>query len=447
MLSALSSALLLGSCAGGGKDDSAGTDADSDADADSDGDGDSDVDSDVDGDADGDSDADADVDGDSDGDSDTDTDGDSDAGADADADSDTDVSPIVDGCEGQKLREIPADLGAEGPWPVGALTTVLNGITTEVWYPAAPGSEVGKDKIIYDIREHIPDPSAVSDEENPIQECNCYRDLPLDTEAGPYPVLIFVHGTAGFRTTNLEQMAHWAGRGFIVAASDHPHITFEDMVTNPFGTGSATQALDARGVFAALAAPAGDISFMAGHVDATRQGVMGHSAGAGAITGLGDIAQVLILYAGGSAPSPAPTSALFINGDQDTASGEIGYDGAAATKRRVVVAGGGHLVGSSLCGLRNPEDPSMDLLDIMQENGVGGIFMTMAGGLFQGCNELPNDDNGEFINEVRGIEIFNYATAGVFEETLHCSPTAGEELQKISDEFGADIATYLEELL
>ena len=82
----------------------------------------------------------------------------------------------------------------------------------------------------------------------------------------------------------------------------------------------------------------------------------------------------------------------------------------------------------------------------MRDNGVGGVFINMASGLFQGCNELPNDDAGEFINEVRGIAIFNYATAGVLEEILHCSKTARAELQRITDVFGTYITTYLEEL-
>ncbi len=391
------------------------------------------------------------TDTDSGGDTDTDTDADTDADTDTDTDADTDADGdtddpgvIVDGCEGQKLREIPEDLNAVGPWPVGAITLTIQGMTVEVWYPAVPGSESGKDKILYDIRDHIPNPDKVSDEENPIQECNCYRDLPLDTSTGPYPVVVFIHGTAGFRTTNMEQVQHWASRGFVVAAADHPHIQFKDMVSNPLGTVLANQAGDARKIFNAIADAGDDFAFLSGHVDTELQGVMGHSAGAGAASGLGDIADVVIPYAGGSTPGKAPASVMFIRGNKD---GTIsGYNNSNPIKRSVYVANGGHLVGSSLCVLRDPTDPGRSLLDIIQENNIGGALGTMAGGLFQGCNEVSNDDDGQFINEVTSIELFNFVTTGVLEETLHCSTAATEQLARTEEVFGEHIADYKETL-
>ncbi len=376
-----------------------------------------------------------------------------DIGVDSDtgtAEDDSDTQPEVDpnnACADVKLRPIPQDLGAVGPWPVGARTTnIFPRFKTEVWYPAVPGSESGKQKKIYDIRDHIPRPEMVSDEENPIQECNCYADLPLDEDYGPYPAVVFVHGTAGFRTQNMEQMQHWASRGFIVLASDHPGITFKDIVN--LGLGGSNQASDARRVLKAMEDPTGDIEFLKGNVNPNCRGAMGHSAGAGAITGLGNIAKVLIPYAGGAGVTPAPDSVLFIVGSQDMGGGgaDATFNSAKPTKRSVVVTDGGHIVGSSLCVLRDPRNPGRDLLDIIQDRGVGGMLGSMAGGLFQGCNEVADNDNGNFINELTGIEIFNYATAGVLEETLHGSTTAAVELSKIKEVFGEHITTYKEKL-
>lgn len=354
---------------------------------------------------------------------------------------------IVEGCEGQKLRKKPAALNEEGPWPVGARTTKLNNMTIEVWYPGKIGSHIGCQKSVYDIRDYLQNPAKVSDEENPIQECNCYRDLPIDSEAGPYPVVVFVHGTAGFRTQNLEQMTHWASRGFVVIAADHPHICFKDMVANVLGTFRADQAGDARRIFNALEDPVNGLAFLAGHVDTSRKGIMGHSAGAGAVAGFGDVAQVVINYAGSSG-LPKPTeSALFIAGSADTVGGTVaGYAKTNPVKRSVLIEGGGHLVGSSLCVLRDPRDPSRSLLDIIKEKKIGGILGSMAESLFQGCNELPNDDSGEYINELTGIEIFNFATAGVLEEKLHCRESATESLSTIAEVYGDHVASFEEQL-
>jgi hypothetical protein len=181
----------------------------------------------------------------------------------------------------------------------------------------------------------------------------------------------------------------------------------------------------------------------------TRKGAMGHSAGGTAINSLGDVCQVLIPHAGGgSAPPTPPASALFTRGNQDSlGSGAQGaYDGAQPIKRLMMINRGEHLVGTSMCVLRDPQDPTRDLLDLIQENNIGGpIISSMAAGLFKGCNEDVNDDE-PFINVFDGIAILNYATAGALEETLQCSETAAEELAKIEQVFGDDVAVYEETL-
>jgi hypothetical protein len=95
----------------------------------------------------------------------------------------------AEGCDGARLLAVPEDTSLPGPWPVGARTVVFNGLTLEVWYPATPGSEVDMTPIEYDIRSSLPDSeqAKVPDESNPWQPCDCYRDLPLDADHGPYP--------------------------------------------------------------------------------------------------------------------------------------------------------------------------------------------------------------------------------------------------------------------
>jgi fermentation-respiration switch protein FrsA (DUF1100 family) len=359
--------------------------------------------------------------------------------------------PLVDGCAGQKLREgIPTDLGVRGPWPVGAITTTIEGLVTEVWYPAEFGSEAGKSKIVYSVEEHLPDtekgkiqPPARS----PIQNCDCYSQLPIDAEAGPYPVLVFVHGTAGFRTTNLENVQHWASRGFVVAAADHPGIQLKDMLGSLGG--AQDQPGDARKVLKALAATAGDLAFLKDRIDMTRVGVMGHSAGGNAVSQLGKEADVIIPYAGGGALKvDRVKSAMYVTGDVDTvvAPGTASYDGTTTKpKRRVWIKGGGHLVGGSLCVIRDPTDPTKDIVDLANEFQIGNLLLRpFFGTLFNGCNDPP-DAMGTFIPASRGIAIMNYVSTGQFEEALHCSATATAELAKTQMKFGADVSQFQEE--
>ena len=102
--------------------------------------------------------------------------------------------PVEDSCDGSTLYERSEDPGEFGPWPVGAKTVDVAGLTGEIWYPAVLGSEAGLETEVYDVRVQLaPEEGAkVSDEKNPWHYCDCYRDLPLDVEHGPYPVIVFV---------------------------------------------------------------------------------------------------------------------------------------------------------------------------------------------------------------------------------------------------------------
>ena len=50
------------------------------------------------------------------------------------------------------------------------------------------------------------------------------------------------------------------------------------------------------------------------------------------------------------------------------------------------------------------------------------------------------------LTEVKGIEIFKYATSAMFENVLHCSPTAADDLRRIKDVYGDHIDEYRESL-
>lgn len=324
------------------------------------------------------------------------------------------------GCEGVSLLDNPVDPAQPGPWPVGARTVEVAGLTAEVWYPAELGSESGQDTVVYDIRESLPEGEAelISDEDNPWQPCECWRDLPIDAEHGPYPAVFFIHGTAGFRTQSLPQMTHWASRGFVVIAIDHPGLWLADLLGSVCGGPNVPQDLggDVRALMSAARAETPGLEGIAEHVDPARLAVAGHSAGANATAQFGSDAQVLIPMAGGGVdPGTAVVSTLVMGALDDSVvpyTQQVGgYASSPAPKRLVGIENQGHLAFSGLCSLQNAAGE--DLLEIASAAGVCGA--NLAGVLFQ-CDDtfLPDPDTWEIVN---------FATSAVLEEALHCADT------------------------
>jgi hypothetical protein len=322
----------------------------------------------------------------------------------------------VEGCGGAVLCEVPADTSLRGPWAVGAKTVEIAGLTAEIWYPARFGSHKGRNKIVYDIRRLLPisERTKIPAEDNPWQECDCYSDLPLDDKHGPYPLVIFVHGTGGYRMQNLSQMTHWASRGFVVAAADHPGLCLSDMLV---GNIQYDIESDMNLLLPALKSPAGEIAFLAGRLDPDRIGMAGHSAGGMSIRPFGKFAGVRVLIPmayEGTEPGADLASSLIMGGIDDTVaeySRQVeGYESSPTPKRLVGISNAGHLVVSDLCGLKNAA--GQDLMEIAIEYEVANAELFEQ--LWDGCG--PDQ-----IDPPVGWEITNFATAAVLESVLHCS--------------------------
>ncbi|RMG93681.1 MAG: hypothetical protein D6705_18015 [Deltaproteobacteria bacterium] len=339
------------------------------------------------------------------------------------------------GCNGQSLLPRPApDL--PGPWPVGVRTASIGRLTVEVWYPALPGSEAGASPEVYDIRKALPESEQgkIPDDDNPWQTCACYRDLPPDDAHGPYPVVYFVHGTAGFRTQSLSQMTHWASRGFVVLAADHPGLWMADMLLFDMSGQDLQGDLDA--MTAAVLATDGDLAFLAGLVDPTRTGMAGHSAGGNAVGPRGDDAEVIVpMAAGGVSDGARLASSLVLGAQSDQvvayAQQVSGYESTPEPKRLVGLANTGHLAFSDLCALKN--DQGQDLVEIAVEHGV--MNANLAAGFLWDCEPsyLPPEDT---------TRVVNFATAAVFEETLMCDAAAGAALDGIMGSFPTEVGEF-----
>lgn len=347
------------------------------------------------------------------------------------------LPPEVERC-GSTVFEVPEDPSARGPWPVGARTLDVGGVTTEVWYPAEIGSDRGQEPLVYDIRKWLPasEQSKIPDADNPWQTCDCYQELPLDTGRGPYPVIVFIHGTAAFRTQSLSQMTHWASRGFIVLSQDHQGLYLGDLLDFKFG---ADLPGDTSALLSALAAQSSGFSFLGDRADLTRIGMAGHSAGGGGIAGFGNTTgvKVLIPMASGGV-DPAPESTLILGALDDGVVAfsrqSDAYDAAAPKKRLAGLANAGHLAFSDLCGLQN--DQGQDLVEVAQAYNIKNA--NLATMLWDGCEDgqLP---------QATATEIVNYATTAAFEETLACSPSAADALADIQATY-SDVSRYEEQL-
>ncbi|MBI3207200.1 MAG: hypothetical protein HYZ29_37025 [Myxococcales bacterium] len=333
----------------------------------------------------------------------------------------------VPGCAPEvKLLAKSTDPGQPGPWVVGARTAQVGKLTVEIWYPAKLGSDSGKSGKVYDLRTWLPatEKDKIPDADNPWQKSHSFADLALDADHGPYPVVLFVHGTAGFRTQSLEHMEHWASRGFVVLAADHPGLYLGDMLE--LDTAERDLDGDLNALVAAVGQTAGDLAFLKGHVDTARLAMAGHSAGGGAVKARGAEARVLMpLAAGGTQAGAKLESTLVMGGQADkvVAYSETvkGYDASPKQKRLVGIAKAGHLFPSALCWLESSS--GANIFEVAQKYDVKNA--NLAGLLF----DCPAGQPGA--TEMRAL--VNFATAATLEETLHCA--AGDPFADLKARF------------
>jgi len=357
------------------------------------------------------------------------------------SDPDAALNPTADrtGCDGATYLGTSTDPAVAGPWDVGVRTVQIGRLTVEVWYPAAPGSAAGQEPARYDIREALGEQrDAIPDDDNPWQACDCVRELPLDDERGPYPVVVFVHGTAAFRHQSVTHAVHWASRGFVVVAADHPGLMLGDFLAQLCpGDSSGAQDLggDLDAMLAALASPAGDLSFLAGRIDTTRVGVAGHSAGGGAAAAASTkpgVKVVIPLASNGT----SQVASLYMGGLSDTIAQFSGtttaWDGSAAPKYLVGIENTGHLFCSDLCDTRNTQ--GQNLLEIADEHQLCGAQFA----------SLLFDCEPSYLAGDTGRAIVNWATSNVLERTLQCR-TDLPALDVLQATF-AEVGSYQESL-
>lgn len=251
-----------------------------------------------------------------------------------------------------------ATYAGPGPYVVGVTTLNIGDRDIEVWYPAAAGSEAGREKASYASFEVLPAAiqALLPPDLNIVVPMEAYRDLPI-SPTGPFPVLTFSHGAGGFRQAYSGLLTGIAAHGYVVASLDHLEWGLLKQVglLPPGVDRSAAEVV--RAALDRLAAASADPgSVLAGGVDATRVATAGHSAGGAAAFGLPDAPEVKAMlgfatfeYGRGLAGKPI----LLLTGNEDAGTPvlEETYEDLAPIKRFVAVDRAAHNSFTDQCAI------------------------------------------------------------------------------------------------
>jgi predicted dienelactone hydrolase len=263
-----------------------------------------------------------------------------------------------------------ADLATVGPYPVGVTTVTLpSGALAEIWYPAGPEAEGASET--YAVRTFTPQlmRDLVPEEIDDTVTVAAGRDAAV-ADDGPFPLVLFSHGSTSFRLQSSNLTHHLASWGMVVASPDHASRNLvnllEPAADPPASVDDMLATLDVV-LTDAEVGPA---------VDPDRIGVSGHSAGGG--TTLATVAALdvagYVSYASGSYDGAAlpDVPSMFMAGSGDTvvepARTRAAFDSAPAPSWYLEFADSGHLAFSDLCAVG---DGDATLIGLAEAAGLG----------------------------------------------------------------------------
>lgn len=258
-----------------------------------------------------------------------------------------------------------------GPFGVGETTLHLssNGAPVVVWYPTSADNGHGK-QATFNLATLLPAslkalfPNAVVSE-------NTDGVLGVPVADGRFPLVVFSHGFAGFATQSAFLTSHLASWGFVVAAPEHLDRDLTAALTAALTgttTSSSTDVADLEETLSLMGGQnASSSSPFYRHLDMSRIGAVGHSAGGSAVEKLAvadSKVKVFIGLAGASygsfgqtatgAGSKVPSQpGMLMYGTQDSVvqPGSIknAYNAMKQPKRLIGLTNSGHLVFANIC--------------------------------------------------------------------------------------------------
>lgn len=258
-----------------------------------------------------------------------------------------------------------ADLAAVGPYPVGVTTRELpTGNLVEVWYPAGPDAEGRTDS--YAVRDFTPEimrnlvPEGINDRVT----VAAGRDADPAAD-GPFPLVLFSHGSTSFRHQSTNLAHHLASWGMVVASADHPSRSLGNLLGGPENPPSSVD-----DVLATRDLVTGD-DLLGPVIDGALLGMSGHSAGGGTTLGVvatGGFAGYVSFASGAADDTALPdVPSLFMAGSNDTiiesSRTRDAFERAPAPSWYLEFEDSGHLAFSDLCAVGDGDATLIGLAD------------------------------------------------------------------------------------
>ena len=264
-----------------------------------------------------------------------------------------------------------SDVRARGPFGAGVTHIVFTkqsavdplqprALDTYIWYPTAAGAgpiDGGTGAVI---------------------------GAPLDTSGGPYPIVLFSHGSCGYALQSSFLMPLIAARGYVVVAPPHPGNTINEFpacgsITNQVNS-VVERPEDMMFVLdEMLAANADPLSPFFGTLDPSRVAMTGHSFG-GLTTYLVQARDPRITVAVPMAPATGSTQggltvpSLTLLGVIDTnvsnPNARLAYGRSTAPKALVEIEHAGHYAFSNACFASASCNPPVTLTQAEAHDGV-----------------------------------------------------------------------------
>ena len=309
-------------------------------------------------------------------------------------------------------RANEAAYAEHGPYEVGVTTIQLSDRSAEVWYPVDP-EDVGEGpRDAYFIKDYLSTAFAalVPAEVNPPYVTDATRAVPA-SDAGPFPLVLFSHGFASYRTQSTFLTTHLASWGFVVVSPDYLERGLRSVLGEPPATTRADLDVADEAIEAIRSATADDADPLGGVVDASTVYPVGHSAGGSTSIRLltrEDVTMAVPLAAGlniTSVPNavnmlPADKAVTWIAAPNDAIASiddvRRGFDYTAGERKIVEIAGSGHVNAfSDICEIGDG-----GVVDLAESIGIPIPAGLLALG-DDGCSVPPFKDSLEVWPEVR----------------------------------------------
>lgn len=262
-------------------------------------------------------------------------------------------------------RGTDAAYAKRGPHEVGTYTTALgDGRRVVIWYPADASAAKAPTET-FDIASLLSPQlqSQIPAELRPQYPIAAHPGAKA-ASGGPFPIVLFSHGFAGFPEQSADLVTHLASWGFVVVAPDHVERSLSGLLGGA-GKGVPKLADDqvlSQSLDLALAEAKKADSPIHDLVDASKVAVTGHSAGAAAAfetASKDDRIKAFISYSvgfggqGGPMPTPPKVPGMVMLGQTDgiipaDANRKV-YEAMNTPKYKVEIANAGHLVFSDIC--------------------------------------------------------------------------------------------------